>query len=154
MQLHDASHAARQRSLRSLAELAALDEAGWFKYLDAEGQGDDVNSAWAIKLRYDVERFAAENNIDITRGSSGYWLLTFYDPGAEPGDAFLAATIIWGKDRNDAIELARTWDAHPGGEVNARQIPRRKVPGEDWRQRLLSAEELRELGDITNHYDA
>jgi len=154
MQLHDACHVARQQGLRDLAELAAMDEARWFKFLDEQAQGEGVNAAWAIRLRYDVELFAAEQNIDLSRGSSGFWLLEFYDPGAGPGAGFRGATIVWGMDAADAEDLARVFEAHPGGEARARQIPRQNVPGQEWRERVLSVEELRELGDVTSKHDA
>ena len=154
MQLHDGNHAARQQSLRALAELAALDEAAWFKFLDKQSPDDGVSGYLALLLRHEVERFALNNGIDLTRGSSGYWLLEFYDPAAAPGEGFRGATIIWGVDADDAVDLALLFEAHPGGEARARQIPRQKVPDQGWRERVLSAAELRELGDLTAPYDA
>jgi hypothetical protein len=155
MHLHDGNYAARQQSLRALAELAALDEAAWHKFLDEQAPDDGVSGHLALLLRHEVERFAAEQNIDLSRGSSGYWLLEFYDPDAEPGEGFRGAVVIWGMDANDAVDLAVLFEAHPGGEVRARQIPRQKVPDQGWRERVLSASELHELGDISSpYYDA
>jgi len=152
MQTYDG--AGYQPDFRVLAELAALDGAKWDGLVFDLADSGALTPHEASYLRRDVESFALNNGIDLSRGHSEFWLLEFFDPGAAQGEGFRGATIVVGSDPEDAEEIARRWDAHPGGVVVARQIPRRVLPGEEWRQRLLSAAELRELGDITNHHDA
>jgi hypothetical protein len=107
-----------------------------------------------IEMREDMRRLAAEQNISMDRGLSGWFLLSFTDPDAEPADRFLGACVTWAMDAKDAVDMACAIDVHPGGEAHARQLPRRAVPDETWCDRLLDAEELAELGYLTIQYDA
>jgi hypothetical protein len=149
MQFHDASGVESPHSLCALTELVAMDEAAALKLVFGQMRAGALTEDEATRLCGAVDKYAAENNIDLTRGASKFWLVEFHDTGAG-----LSGAIVPGDDATDAVEAALGLGAHLGGEACARQIPRRALPDEEWRERLLSAAELRQLAGVIHHYDA
>ena len=137
-------------SPRFLAELDAIDELVPLKLLEMERQAGTLTNNDVIELREAMKRVAVDRNICMERGLSGWFMLSFSDLDAEPSEQFLGVVIIWALDAEDAAETAPRIDVHPGGEVHARQLPRRAVPDESWHDRLLSAEDLAAVATTLN----
>jgi len=150
MLTHNTNDADRVQSLRALTELAALDEAHALKFVFGQLDAGAMTEDEVTQLCGEVDKFAARKGIDLTRGLSKFWLVETRDPVAG-----LSGAVVVGDDVDDAVKAARALGVHPGSAARARQIPRRQVPDETWRERLLSAAELRELSDVANpRYDA
>jgi hypothetical protein len=65
--------------VRILTELAALDELAPLKILEEQRQAGVLSRDQVIELREDMQRLAAMENIDLGRGHSGWFHLTFID---------------------------------------------------------------------------
>lgn len=73
-----------------------------------------------------------------------WWWLSFADPGKPTGEQFLGVIIVLAGGIGEATQ--KLWDMgiNPGGEVRAYPIPEEHVPDEQYRNKLLSREELEE----------
>jgi len=81
---------------------------------------------------------------------SGWWWLSFVDPGRPEGDRFLGVVVIQGTDFRDAVEAAWNLGVNPGGECKGMEIPwdiLEKTAPEKYRNRLVKAPEIFEIGE-------
>lgn len=77
-----------------------------------------------------------------------HWL-SFADPKRPSGEQFLGVAIIEAPDFLTAVLLSHSLGANPGGEVMGAAYPDGfPLPPDRYRGRLLSLDELQELGPM------
>lgn len=69
-----------------------------------------------------------------------WWWLSFCDTTRPKGEQFLGVAIVQAGGIVSAVGEAHRLGCNPGGEVQGWPMP--LVPAEEWRERLLSREEV------------
>ena len=81
-----------------------------------------------------------------------FWM-SFADPHRRE-DSFLGATIVEGQGEDDgasvtaALDFADARGINPGGEIGIQKVPVDLLPPVEWRNRLLSEDEVDALNDL------
>jgi hypothetical protein len=76
---------------------------------------------------------------------SGWWAISFADPGRPEGEQFLGLVVVPGPSFESAILRSHIMGVNPGGEAAGIAILDGRLPTESWRNRLLSKAEALEL---------
>ena len=81
---------------------------------------------------------------------TSFWWLSFADPERPKGEQFLGAAIVPGYNMGSAVLAAHMLGCNPGGEVQGFPIlPDADIP-DGFRDRLLSREDIDELGRLVH----
>ena len=130
---------------------AETDEVRWAKWDDlrarkAEATTDEEVEALAREeemLRMEgVRELLVE---DVQQSKEWVWL-SFTDPSLETGSQFLGVAIVEAGGIMEATLVAKLHGCNPGGEVKGIVIPPEHLPGEEYRYRLMSRDELEGAG--------
>ena len=71
-----------------------------------------------------------------------WWWLSFADPKRPAGEQFLGVAIVQGLDVVTAALVAHRLGINPGGQVAGIPLDDDRIPGPEYRERLLSRREL------------
>jgi len=127
------------------------DEARWEKWRDlrarkAEATTDEEREALAREEDALRDEGVAELLIQDFQQEKEWVWLSFTDPSLPPGSQFLGVSIVEAGGIMEAALVAYGHGCNPGGEVKGIVIPPEQVPGEEYRYRLMSKDELEEAG--------
>ena len=75
-----------------------------------------------------------------------WWWLSFADPERPEGTQFLGVAIVQAPGIVSAAAVAHRLNINPGGEVAGIPIPAEQVPADQYRNRLLTKQEIQEAG--------
>lgn len=115
---------------------------------------------WAVLLLavagvlVSVGRGANRSKLDIlaarekAQREKGWWWLSFVDPNRPDGQRFLGVAIVEGYGVASASRRAHELAVNPGGEVRAEPLVGDAIPPEEYRNRLLSKNDLENAGLI------
>lgn len=82
---------------------------------------------------------------DMSKPESWWWL-SFADPNKDPGEQFLGVIITTGGGIGEITQKLWLMGINPGGEVQAYPLPDDHIPDEQYRNKLLSKDDLEEAG--------
>jgi hypothetical protein len=85
-----------------------------------------------------------DNRVDFEKQSAerGWWWLSFADESPPEGRGFLGVAIVEGHGVASAAERAHELGINPGGAVQGTRLIGDGVPAPEFRNRLLSREDL------------
>lgn len=82
---------------------------------------------------------------------SKQYYMSFCDPNKPQGQQFLGAIVVYDIDNvGDGATKAHILGINPGGEVLGGEIPEDKIVPDEFCNRLLSADEARNLPFVKN----